>query len=50
MSKEENHFEKVLLSTCNILKTGAFLFTGIAFDIGIERLFIDAGNVRLTAL
>ena len=45
-AKDENHFDKMLQSTWNVLKPGGFLFTRLASDIGIEKLVINTGNGR----
>jgi tellurite methyltransferase len=45
-AKDENHFDKMLQSTWNVLKPGGFMFTRLASDIGIEKLVINTGNGR----
>lgn len=45
-AKDKNHFDKMLQSTWKVLKTGGFLFTRLASDIGIESLVVDLGNGR----
>jgi tellurite methyltransferase len=45
-ANDSNHFDAMLRSMWDTLKTGGYLFTRLASDIGIESLVLPLGNSR----